>query len=289
MPSKSENTQRRRSTRSPGGVSHDDLSTLNAPQRLPLDEVRCTLLVELCEVLMEQTVEAIQYGTAVQYTSTEGGNNDKSGNDNLNLADIEASPDLSTRRDTLAASILTGVRTRPLLLGVDRMVLWSALIKVLAWRLPILTPFQLHALHFQDIRNPPKGDDNRLNNNIPANRHENESSQHNKSPDGTHEQQGLRTIAKILIQQATEATEATGTKRGGDDHSITFLQHLKQTLTHSFSYASTTMMRILTGVPSYQLRLLAAVSMCVELSVYYNGELSLNPPTSSMIYGRFAL
>ena len=112
-----------------------------APQKISLDELRCELILELLEAILMKTVEDINSGLGGEVASSMDGSSRP-----LTIAHIESNQGLVDSRNAIASSCLTGVSCLALLENQQRVVLWSALIKILSYRLPIITPFQLHRL-----------------------------------------------------------------------------------------------------------------------------------------------
>jgi hypothetical protein len=115
------------------------------PKKIMLDELRVELLMELLEAILGKTIEDISAGFGGSVRSSL----DLNANTPLTMSTIEgidADSALAESRDAVASSILTGVSCRELMACQHRVVLWSALIKVMSYRLPMITPFQMHRL-----------------------------------------------------------------------------------------------------------------------------------------------
>ena len=107
-----------------------------------LDELRCELLCELLEAILLRTIADMNSGFGGQVASSL----DLLSNSPLTIDKVESHATLVESRDAVTASILTGVSCLELMTSQSRIVLWSALIKVLSYRLPMVKPFQLHRI-----------------------------------------------------------------------------------------------------------------------------------------------
>ena len=120
-----------------------------APLKIELDELRCELILQLLEAILIKTVEDINSGLGGEVASSVDLNASKP----LAIEDIEENKAQVERRNAIACSVLTGVSCVALLESEQRVVLWSALIKTLSYRLPMITPFQLHRLFTDESYN----------------------------------------------------------------------------------------------------------------------------------------
>lgn len=142
IPRKSEKSPPSRAEQDYDAREPPDNAEVSTPKHMLLDELRCELLCELLEAILLRTIEDINSGFGGQVASSL----DLTSSSPLTIENVEKNAMLVESRNAVAASILTGVSCLELMSGQHRVVLWSALIKVLSYRLPMIQPFHLHRI-----------------------------------------------------------------------------------------------------------------------------------------------
>jgi hypothetical protein len=200
-------------------------------------------LIELLQFITEKTLLCIDRNTDRENGSTST-NSNRSSNDNIsyndekiNIQDVDSNLSLMTQRDNITASILTGLSITSLLQDkVPLVCLWSAFSKVLAWRLPLITPFTLQRLF--------------MNDNTSTNTSTSTSPNLHSMEGG-----GLGVLSSYLTTNT---------------HTHTHTERERESYTPLFTNMKVSIIQLLTSLSVHHQRLLTAMCVAIDTYTYYN-------------------